>query len=104
MWNSILISLMLSPSYHLARYPEVLARLNSEIASTVGDRTQLNQEDFKKMPYLSNVLKESGFPGVTRVIVGANKTFSKSLASIPTCPRQYQDGRENDIFAQRRWT
>ncbi|KAF7593473.1 hypothetical protein BBP40_011479 [Aspergillus hancockii] len=44
--------------YCLARHPDVLARLNTEIASTVGSKVDLTREDLKKMPYLANVLKE----------------------------------------------
>ncbi|KKZ64976.1 hypothetical protein EMCG_09121 [[Emmonsia] crescens] len=44
--------------YRLARHPNVLARLNAEIASTVGYNSNLTREDLKKMPYLANVLKE----------------------------------------------
>ncbi|PGH29033.1 hypothetical protein GX50_08220 [[Emmonsia] crescens] len=44
--------------YRLARHPNVLARLNAEIASTVGYNSNLTREDLKRMPYLANVLKE----------------------------------------------
>lgn len=45
--------------YLLARNQEVLKRLRHEISYTVGQSEDFTREDLKKMPYLSNVLKET---------------------------------------------
>ncbi|KAB8252648.1 cytochrome P450 [Aspergillus flavus] len=50
---------LLSWTFHcLARHPDVLGRLNVEIASVVGTNTDLTRDDFKRMPYLDQVLRE----------------------------------------------
>ena len=51
----------LGDSHLLAQHQNVLETLNSEIRSTIGDRSDLTREDLKKMPYLDKVLKESKY-------------------------------------------
>lgn len=51
---------LLSWTFHLlTRHPAVLTRLRKEIEATVGAETEMTRDDFKRMPYLANVLKES---------------------------------------------
>lgn len=45
--------------YLLTRHSAVLLRLRQEIEETVGAETEMTRDDFKRMPYLANVLKES---------------------------------------------
>ncbi|KAL6713829.1 hypothetical protein ACLMJK_008323 [Lecanora helva] len=42
----------------LPQYPEVLARLQEEIQSIVGNEQNFEREDIKKMKYLASILKE----------------------------------------------
>ncbi|KAE8345518.1 cytochrome P450 [Aspergillus arachidicola] len=42
----------------LAQYPDVLGRLNAEIAAIVGSGDDMTRDTLKKMPYLDKVLKE----------------------------------------------
>ncbi|PGH16458.1 hypothetical protein AJ79_01789 [Helicocarpus griseus UAMH5409] len=87
--------------YHLSRHPDVLARLNAEIASIVGYKTSLTRDDLKKMPYLTNVLKETlrlhpSVPVNTRT---ANRTTTLPTGGGPdrTSPVLVREG-ENVAF------
>lgn len=56
-------------SYHLAQHPVKLSRLNEEIESRLNGRTDFTRDDLKKMGYLENVLKESKFLSLLRILV-----------------------------------
>ena len=51
---------LLSWTFHLlTRHPDVLSRLREEVETIVGEDPDMTRDDFKRMPYLANVLKES---------------------------------------------
>ena len=46
-------------AYLMAIHPEVQQKVKDEIKEVIGDRTEVNNVDVKKLKYLSNVMKET---------------------------------------------
>lgn len=81
-------------SFLLVRYPEVLNKLRTEIESVTGDKTDLQREDLKQMPYLANVLKESesffigsGYSEGELRLTGYNHKALRLFPSVPVNTR-----------------
>lgn len=54
-------------SFLLVRHPKVLDKLREEIKSSLGEKSDFNRDDLRRLPYLQNVLKESKKPLVSHI-------------------------------------
>ncbi|KAG8532765.1 uncharacterized protein KY384_002643 [Bacidia gigantensis] len=98
--------------YNLARHPKVLAQVREEINSTVGENIKLKREDFGKMTYLSNVLKETyettmlptggGPDGKSPVLVKKGENVAYCVYAMHR--RQDLYGEDSHEFRPERWT
>lgn len=60
---------LLTWTFHLlTRHPPVLWRLREEIKATVGANLDFTRDDLKRMPYLTNILKESKIAYLWRLL------------------------------------
>ncbi|UKZ78024.1 hypothetical protein TrVFT333_005758 [Trichoderma virens FT-333] len=84
--------------YELSRHPEVVARLRSEILTTVGTHQLPTYEHLKEMSYLRAVLNETLrlYPPVPFNVRIALKDTTLPAAAAPTGPNPYPSSRTHN--------